>query len=480
METFVKMISKDQIEQIHLASLEILKNIGLVVQNEKARNIFSKNGCKVDFETNQVIFPKNIIENFIELFPASFTFYGREPKYDRTIPEDGPVVITGSSAADINDPITGEVRRSNSEDIARIAHLINQLSGYDIFSISTLADDASPEQFTLSRLYPALKYCLKPIRSTTTDTKDAAKVLRLTEIIAGGKKAYQKRPFVTHHFCPVISPLTMDNDSTEMLIYFVEKQLPVYPSIVPNAGLTSPMTMAGTIAQGNAEFLAAAVLMQMVHEGTPLIYSTLPTVADMRTGAYAPGAIECGMLHMTFAQMAQFYKVPYGGYIGLTNSKINDAQSGFETGMSTLAGVLAGVDMFNMGGLLDALKIFDFSKAVIDDEIARMLKRVKAGFEINEETLALDIITEVGSGGTFVSQKHTRKWMKSTAIIPVIADREMRPSWESRGSKTTQERALHHALKIIESNTESLLTKEIDQAIRTEFKDLVSGELVKF
>ena len=194
----------------------------------------------------------------------------------------------------------------------------------------------------------------------------------------------------------------MDQLSTEAVIFFSEAGLPVYPSIVPNAGLTSPMSMAGTLAQGNAEFLAISVLMQMVREGTPTIYATLPTVADMRTGAYASGGIECGMLHMAFAQMARFYQVPCGGYIGLTNSKINDAQSGYETGMSSVAGVLAGADMLNMGGLLDALKVFDFAKAVIDDEIAQMLKRLKRGIAFTEEELALQVIAQIKPGGSFM------------------------------------------------------------------------------
>ena len=477
MKTFATLISNEQVKQIHNASLEILESIGLVVQNEKARALFAKHGCQINPETFKVKFPSKVVENLSAAFPSSFTFHGREPQYDRTIPEDGPVIITASSAANIIDPVTGQERRSTSEDIARIAHLINQLPGYDIFSISTLAEDAPAEQFTLSRLYPALKYCLKPIRSTTTNAKDAEKVLRLGELIAGSKAAYQARPFVTHHFCPTISPLTMDTDSTEMLIYFTERQLPVYPSAVPNAGLTAPMTMAGTIAQGNAEFLVAAVLMQMVREGTPLIYSALPTVADMRTGAYAPGGIECGMLHMACAQMARFYNVPYGGYIGLTNAKINDTQSGYETGMSTLGGVLAGVDMLNMGGLLDALKAFDFAKAVIDDEIAQMLKRVKAGFEVNEETLALDIIADVGSGGNFMNKKHTRKWMRSTALMPKIADREMRANWEKMGKMNTHERALQRARDILAQPAQISFSEAIDKKIRAEFKDLVPGNL---
>ena len=115
-------------------------------------------------------------------------------------------------------------------------------------------------------------------------------------IIAGSEAAYFERPFITTHFCPVVSPLTIDYDSTELTIFFSEKKLPVYPSIVPNAGLTSPLTLAGTVAQSCAEFLAIGSLMQMVQPGTPLLLQTLPTVTDMRTGAYASGGIECAML----------------------------------------------------------------------------------------------------------------------------------------------------------------------------------------
>ncbi len=228
--------------------------------------------------------------------------------------------------------------------------------------------------------------------------------------------------------------------------------MPVYPTIVPNAGLTSPMSLAGTLAQGNAEFLAAAVLMQMVREGTPLIYATLPTVADMRTGAYASGGIECGMLHMALAQMAHFYNVPSGGYIGLTNSKINDAQSGYETGMSTTAGVLAGTDMLNMGGLLDALKVFDFAKAVIDDEIAQMLKRIKRGMEFNEENLALDVIAKVGPGGSFLVEPHTMKRMKTAALLTKFSDRDSRTEWQKKGALDTHARAMLRAREILSTD----------------------------
>jgi trimethylamine--corrinoid protein Co-methyltransferase len=478
MITLATLLTQEQIERTHAASLEILENIGMLTRNEKARAIFARHGCTVDSETQRVHFPRAVVEQFRAAFPATFTFRGRDPKFDRTIPTDSPVIVTGSSAPNVIDPLSGKERRSTSADIANIAHLVNELPGYDVFSISTLAEDAPPGQFTLSRVYPALKNCLKPIRTTCTDAEDAEKVLQLAYLVAGGEAAFVERPNLTFHFCPTVSPLTFDHASTEMTIYFSEKGLPVYASAVPNAGLTSPMTLAGTLAQCNAEFLASGVLMQMVKPGTPLIYSTLPTVADLRTGAYASGGIECAMLHMGCAQMARYYNVPCGGYIGLTNAKINDAQSGYETGLGAMAAFLAGADMLNMAGLLDALKVFDFAKAVIDDEIALMLKRVKRGMEFSEENLALEALGRVGPGGTFMLDDHTVAQMRKTALIPKIADRDARDVWEGKGALDSHTRALKRARDILRKDNPAAFSPEVDAQIRARFEGLVAGDSV--
>ena len=475
MNTFATLLTDQQVARTHQASLEILETVGLIVRNIKAREIFMRHGCRVEGE--RVFLPRVVVEQFRVLIPPSFTFKGRDSKYDRTIPEDGPVIVTGSSAPNIIDPVTGVERRSRSDDIARIAHLINELPGYDVFSVSVLADDAPLDQFTLARLYPALKYCMKPVRITSRDLNDAKTILQLGGLIAGSDEAYRAHPFITHHYCPVVSPLTMDHLSTEALIFFTEEQLPVYPTIVPNAGLTSPMSLAGTLAQGNAEFLAAAVLMQMVREGTPLIYATLPTVADMRTGAYASGGIECGILLMAHTQMAHFYNVPSGGYVGLTNSKINDAQSGYETGMSTTASVLAGIDMLNMGGLLEALKVFDFAKAVIDDEIGQMLKRIKRGMEFNEENLALEVIAKAGPGGSFLVEPHTIKRMKTVALLTKLSDRDSRTGWQKKGALDTHARAMLRVREILSRADPAGFSPEVEARIRAQFKDLVTGNL---
>ncbi|MFT3893958.1 MAG: trimethylamine methyltransferase family protein [Anaerolineales bacterium] len=476
--SFAELLTQEQVERIHEFSLEILEQVGLKVRYKPARELFEKHGCITSADNEIVKFPREVVEKYRKMAPPTFTFRGRDPKFDKTIPNDSPVIVTASSAPDIIDPVTGKERRAESGDIARIAHLINELPGYDMFSISTLAEDAPKDQFTISRVYPAIKYCMKPIRATTTDHKDTLSVMEMVYMVAGGKEAYREHPFLTHHYCPTVSPLSMDVLSTENVMYFAGEGLPVYPTIVPNAGLTSPMSMAGSLVQGNAEYLATVTLMQMVKEGTPTIYATLATVADMRTGAYTSGAIECGMMHMAFAQIARYYNVPCGGYIGLTNSKLNDAQSGYETGMSGMGGILSGMDMFNIGGLIDALKTFDFAKAVIDDEVAQMLKRVKRGISFSDDDLAINLIKEIGPGGSFIKPKHTSARMKTEIVLTKIADRDARIAWEKKGSLDTQAHAMKRVKEIMANNTAPLISPEVDAKLRAAFPGLVAGELL--
>ena len=475
MQNTAALLTQEQVERIHEASLEILADVGMLVRNQKARDIFFNHGALVDEETQIVKLPGKIVDEFRSAFPPSFTFRGRDPGYDRTIPHDSPLILTGSSAPNIIDPVTGYERRATSADLARIAHLINELPGYDVFSISTLADDAPSGQFSLSRFYPSIKNTLKPVRANTPpeETED---MLKLVYMIAGGETNFREHPFFTFHYCPVVSPLTLDFDSTDLLIFFKEKGLPSYFSIVPNAGLTSPLTLTGTLAQNNAEFLAAAVLSQMIQPESELIYSSLPTVADMRTGAYSPGAIETGILHMGCAQMARFYNIPSGGYIGLTNSKINDAQSGYETGMSVVAGYLGGVDIFNMGGLLDALMAFDFAKAVIDNDTAMMVKRIRRGFEFSEENLALDLIAEVGPGGMFADTEHSLEHMRTTMYLTDIADRDPRQQWSEAGASDAQARAIQRVKEILTRDNPAVFSPDVDSRLRGEFIGMVAGD----
>ena len=472
---FAKLLSESEIARVHDASLDILENVGLLVRNARAQEIFRAQGLTID-ENEIVKFPRRVVEGALECIPPTFTFFARDPKYDKTLPNDRPVMMTASSAPNMLDPMTGQERRAYSQDIARIARLIHTLDGFDVFSVATLAEDAPLEFFSITRLYPALKNCLKPLRLSASSSDDVRQILQLGILAAGSQEKYRARPFITHHYCPIVSPLAFDLDSTDELIFACEENLPSYATMVPNGGMSSPYTLLGTLVQANAEFLAYATLTQMIRAGKPLIYSTLPTLADLRRGNYAPGSIENGMLVMGAVQMAKFYNAPSAGYLGLTNAKVNDAQSGYEAGMSNVAAFLAGCDLFSMGGLLDALMCFDFGKAVTDGEIALMLKRLARGFEFSEEHLSLDVIAETGPAGMFIDKPQTYALMKETMLIPEVADRDPRNRWEKFGALDAQGRALKRVRELFATDHASLLDAEAEARIRAVFANLPSGE----
>ncbi|MCC0015572.1 MAG: trimethylamine methyltransferase family protein [Rhodobiaceae bacterium] len=475
---FFSYLSDDDVRFVHEASLEILEETGLIVRNEKARRRFAEHGARVDHATELVRIPPAVVENYRKMVPATITLRGRDPAFDVTFPRKLPVIATASSAPDIVDPVTGQARRATSADIARIAHIVNHLDAIDLFSISTLADDAPADQFSLTRFYAALKNCIKPVRTSVYSIREAEQVLRLGELIAGSPEAFRERPFINFGYCAIVSPLTMDFDSTETLMYFAEKGVTAYGTIAPMGGLSTPLSMAGMLTIMNAEWLAACVLAQMSRGGTAQIYNFLPVFADMRDGAYAPGAIEVGMVNSAVCQMARFYNVPAGGYLGLTNSKVADAQAGFEKGMSPLLGALSGVDFIVMAGLQDALMSFDFGQLMIDHEIAAMIKHVRGGFGFSRESASVDEIKRTGPAGMFASNPQTLERMKSATFMPDLADRQLREKWVLEGSSSIHQRALNRALEILSTPNAHAIDAATDARIRQAFPGIVAGDSV--
>ena len=473
---FFSYLSNDDIQYVHESSLEILEEVGLLVRNEKARKRFAEHGAIVDHETEMVRIPSAVVEKYRAMVPPTITLRGRDPAYDVTFPRKLPVIATASSAPDIVDPVTGITRRSTSDDIARIAHLINELPGFDMFSISTLADDAPADQFSLTRFYAALKNCVKPVRTSVYNIREAEQVIKLGELIAGSKEAFWERPFINFGYCSIVSPLTMDFDSTDTMMYFAEKGITAYGTIAPMGGLSTPLSLSGMLVIMNAEWLAAAILAQMSKAGTAQIYNFLPVFADMRDGAYAPGAIEIGMMNSAVCQMARFYNVPAGGYLGLTNSKVADAQSGFEKGMSPLLGAVSGADFIVMGGLQDALMSFDFGQAAIDNEIALMVKKVREGFGFSRESASVQEIKDTGAGGMFAANPATLERMHTSTFMPDLADRKLREQWEMEGSSTIHQRALNKAHSILSTPNAAAFDAKVDARIRSEFEGMVAGD----
>ena len=472
-------MTSNEVKKIHDGSLWILENIGIKVENKKCIKIFCEHGCNFDSQTETVRIPRVIIEELIKLIPRKFTYYGRDAKFDITLPDDAPVFSASGEAPNIIDIKTGKIRSSLSSDTENISYLFNEMSGYDIACIMVAANEFPAN--CAANLFPAMKNCLKPIRTPVTggNMEELKKALNLCYLVAGGKDAFRKRPFVTFCLCPLISPLKLDNDHTEMLIYLTKNRLPTNITICPNAGLTSPMSFVGSLAQTNAEFLATVAIRQMVWPGAPVIYSTLPTAADLRSGAYASGGIESGILAMGFSQMARYYDVPCYAVVGQTNSKIVDAQAAYEESLSSSAAILSGADLIIISGLLDSLMVFDYGMLMIGNEIAQMLKRLRSKeyFYTNQELeAALELIRQVGPGGNYLSTKHTLKRMRTFLNFPEIADRSFRQKWEENGSLNAYERALKKVSEILKIDNPILIENRFSDKIIDDINRLIRSE----
>jgi trimethylamine--corrinoid protein Co-methyltransferase len=252
--------------------------------------------------------------------------------------------------------------------------------------------------------------------------------------LAGGKEALANRPnvFTTAN---VISPLEFDNRMTEGLIEYAKCGLPVDIASEPQMGATSPMTIAGTLAQQTAEILAGVVLAQLVNPGTPILMGTVGAAMDMRNGSIALGGVEAGIINVAHAQMAQFYRIPSRGTGCSTESKCLDIQAGYEKAISVLMPVMAGSNMLFYPGTMDHAKTISLESLFIDNEICGMAFRALQGVSVNDETLAFEVIEKVGPGGHFLAQRHSLDYLESEQFVPRLSNRQSFEDWQEGGSK---------------------------------------------
>jgi len=238
-------------------------------------------------------------------------------------------------------------------------------------------------------------------------------------------------------------------------------------------GATSPVTLAGNLVIQTVDSLMGVMLTQIVNPGTPVIFGSVATNTDLRDLKYLAGSVEMGLLNAAGAQMAQFYKLPFYATGGMTDSKVLDAQSGYESAITSLLCALAGANFIHdAAGLIEFALTVCYEKFVIDNEILGMVMRAVEGIRIDDDTLAFDLIKQVGPGGNFVTAKHTRRFMRSEHYQPSLSDRDSREDWEAKGGKVTWERAAERVKEIL-ANHKYSLPAAIRQQILSEITDIV-------
>ena len=472
-----KPLSPEGIDTIHNASLTILEKTGFAYESglDATTEMLANAGATIDQEMKRIRFPRELILESIAKAPSRVILYARDGKNDLDLTEDKVHLGTGGAAVKILDMQTGLPRSSTLKDLYDLGRLVDRLDHIHFFLRPCIPTDLPEADYDVNMFYACLKATGKHVMSGVNDEAGLHRIIDMASLLAGGKAQLQAKPFISIITSFAISPLKLCTQSTRIMQACNRQGIPVALSAAPMSGSTSPMTMAGTLAQLHAEQLAGITICQLTQPGAPLLYGGIPGMANMATMGYQGGGVECGMMNAAIHQMAAHIDVPNYNSAGLTDAKLPDAQAGWEKAMTILLGAMGGSNyMHHSAGMLDPMLTVAPEQYVIDDEIIGMACKVLKGIEVDAEHLALEVIDTVGPSGNFMMSPHTMKYMRSEYFQGNgVTDSKSRHQWEQGGSMDTRERGKAIARKILEAPESPHIPEDIDLTIREKFNILL-------
>lgn len=468
-------LSDDDIRKVHETSLRVFEEVGVEVRLPEARTLFLGAGAKPKKGDETVLLmPSALVERLVDQAPPVIPLCGRDDSGNLDCHIGGSTVYmgTGGTALNVQDPGSDESRPSLISDVASMARLVDSLENIDFYMLNVYPNDLESDIVDVNRFHAALKYTRKHVMGGVYTVEGIRNVIRMAEIIAGSPEALRERPLVSMVTC-VVSPLRLDLHYSEMTIEVARQGIPVVVPAEPLCGATGPVTLAGSLVIQNVDTLSGVMLAQLSNPGTPVIYGSVASVADLKSMKYLSGAVEMGLLNAAGAQMAQHYRIPFYATAGMTDSKVSDAQAGYESAITnTLVALAGGNFIHDAAGFIEFCMTASYEKLVIDNDILGMVMRAVNGIEVNENTLAFDIIKKVGPGGHYVAQAHTRRHMRSEQHLPMISDRSDRVEWAQAGSRDIRARAADHARAILEESPRSCLPADVSERIMKEIPGL--------
>jgi trimethylamine--corrinoid protein Co-methyltransferase len=467
MRNHLEILSRDEVSRIHEASLSILESTGVKFWEPAAIELLRQSGASVDSKKSIVRFPRDLVMQSVKKAPSAITLAGRNAKFDLKLGEGRSYFGTLGTAPLVFDLETGERRYALRNDLENFARIADALESVRYFHTSVTPTDLHPDTVDLQRWVIALgnteKHCMG---GAVYNVDNMPYLIRICEEIAGGEKELQRRPILTATECPV-PPLQHDKRPLKGIMEFARKRLPVIIYSEPTAGATSPASLAGTLVVTNAEVLSGIVLTQLISPGAPVIYGSVATLMDMRTGSIAFGSPETGLLAACTTQMAHHYGIPNMTPGGRTDSKAPDEQAAYEKSRTTLMAALAGASLGNMAGLLESNLVASYEQIVIDDEIIGTTERILKGVDFDSEALALNVIDKVGPGGIYLSQRHTLGRVRKEHYMPRMSDRNFYSAWSRDGSKQIKDRARDKALEILRTHSPEPLDSDVGKAVHS-------------
>ena len=466
-------LNDQQVQTIHEAALRILETTGIGFEKELGPIVDSliQAGAMPEATGTRLTLPRELVQACLELAPERVVLYSRDGKNDLDLSEDRVHLGTGGAAVKMLDLESGKARPSTLQDLFDIARLVDGLENIHFFLRPCIPTDLADPGYDLNVFYTCFKGTSKHVMAGVNTDQTLYEVLELASMLAGGRQALQDKPFFSVITSFVISPLKLSTGPVKIMLECLKNKIPVALSGAPMAGSTSPLTMAGTLAQIHAEQLAGITLAQVAAPGAPLLYGGIPGRADLQTMNYCGGAIECGMMNGAIHQLARHVRVPNYNSSGLTDAKVPDAQAGWEKGMTTLLAAMAGSNyIHHAAGMLESMICVALEQYVLDDEIIGMAARVLRGIDVDAEHLALEVIDQVGPGGEFMTAEHTFAHMRSEYFAGNrITDRSNRDTWIKAGEKDAWARAKDLVRAKLEAAGAGSIPEDLDKALRERF-----------
>ncbi len=451
-----KPLTEESIYRVHQTAMRVIEELGFEVNSEIALELFRGAGALVDNEKRLVRLPQERAMELIDMAPSEIRLCGQDEKHDILLGGQRVYTGTGGTALYVYHPDTGQKQLATLDDLKRIARLVDRLDNIHLFMLPTYPSELPVEQVDVNRFFAGLDNSTKHVMGGVYTIDGVKQVIRMAEIIAGSAEGLRQRPLISMITCS-ISPRKMDRKYGDLAVTIAKSGIPLVCPAEPLCGATSPVTLAGNLVIQTVDSLMGVMLAQIVNPGTPVIFGSVATNTDLRDLKYLAGSVEMGLLNAAGAQMAQFYKLPFYATGGMTDSKVLDSQSGYESAITSLLCALAGANFIHdAAGLMEFALTTCYEKYVIDNEILGMVMRAVEGIKVDDDTLAFDLIKQVRPGGNFVTARHTRHFMRSEHYQPSLSDRDNREEWEATGSKTTWRRAAERVKEIMANHNRSL------------------------
>ena len=442
-------LTPEGIARIDETVLKIIEEIGWEVHSPKALDALEKAGAAVDREQHRVRLSPERTRELVSLAPSEIVLCGRDEKHDIRLGGKRVYAGTGGTALNVYEPAAGTTRQAELKDLKNIARLVDALDNIHLFLLPTYPNELPFEQVDVNRFFAGLDATSKHIMGGIYTMDGMKQVIRMAETVAGSPEALRERPIISLITC-VISPFILDEKYGDFIVAAAEAGIPVVCPAEPLCGATSPVTLAANVAVQTVDSLVGVIVAQAVNPGTPVIFGSVATNTDLRDYKYIAGSVEMGLLNAAGAQMAQHFRLPYYATGGMTDSKTLDAQAGYESAMTNLMCALAGSNFIHdAAGLMEFAMTVCYEKYVIDNEILGMVMRAVEGIRVDDETLAYDLMKEIGPGGNFVTARHTRRFMRKEHYQPLLSDRNSRDRWEAEGSRKTWQKASETVREIL-------------------------------